>query len=421
MRIVNAPGRYTASPQALAGDVARWVSVQGVHAVFLTEVASRARGDAIAPAAGPDWTVTRSQGSGTDIGRGECAVLTRNAHYTKILARRFVKVWDGGGRARLAHPIYVPIVVARTASGHVDVLTGCHTPAHVEGLWAHLPMPDRFKARILLRRNRSRIQTYLKVLHAWRLATMQIAAEFHADDVIAAPDGNLDAHKPWVRELLHRAWPGMHLAATKDPDLGKRTVGWVLTTMTPGPSHVEKAKASDHDAGVYTLARTNQVPATTKPPKGATPPPPFTRCTYNGAGMDEFTKAALQTLEAGPLKDLAPLTVLQGCWHPGVGASAGTHDRSGVLDLAPFEYGRKVKAWRDNLGPDWHRPAVPGLWGEHIHGVISSCTELAPVAAAQIPAYYAGQDGLADHARDPNQHHPHVAFNYETAWHELNA
>jgi hypothetical protein len=248
---------------------------------------------------------------------------------------------------------------------------------------------------------------------------MHLAAQWHADDVIAAPDGNLDAHKAWVRQLLHRAWPGMHLAATKAPDLGKRTVGWVLTTMTPGPSHVEKARASDHDAGVYTLARVNPTPAR-HPDKAATPPAPSTRCTYNGAGMDVFTRTGLQTLERGPLKDLAPLTVLQGCWHPGVGASAGTHDRSGVLDLAPFDYGRKVKAWRDALGPMWHREEIPGLWGEHCHGVISSCANLAPVAAAQIPAYYAGKDGLADGARDPNQHHPKVTFDYVSAWHAIN-
>jgi hypothetical protein len=128
----------------------------------------------------------------------------------------------------------------------------------------------------------------------------------------------------------------------------------------------------------------------------------------------------LQVLEHGRLKDLAPLTVYQGDMHPGVGASAGTHDRAGVCDLAPFEYGRKVKAWRDLFGPKWHRPAIPGVWDEHCHGVNESCTDLAPMAAQQVVQYHQGLDGLADHARDPNQHHPRVTWDYETAWHELN-
>jgi hypothetical protein len=417
--IVNAPQKVTAAPQALAGDVGRWTRISGVHAVFLTEVAGAARGLAIAPAVGKGWAVTRRQGAKDQIGLGECAILTHNSHYTKIHAQRWFEVWDGSGRGRLSHKIFAPAVVAETATGHIDVLTGCHTPAHVEGIWRRIPLPDRFKARMLLRKNRTRVQTYLKVLHSWRLQTMDLAAEFHADDVIAAPDGNLDAHKPWVPELLHRAWPGMHLAATKAPDLGRRTVGWVLTTMTPEKSHVEHANASDHDAGVYTLRRVNATPAR-HPDKALVPPPPSTRCTYNGAGMDVFTRTGLQTLERQPLGDLAPLTVLQGCWHVGVSASAGTHDKSGVLDLAPFDYGRKVKAWRTALGPAWHRPAIPGLWGEHIHCLISSCTELASAAAAQIPEYYAGQDGLADHARDPNQYHPHVKFDYPAAWRAIN-
>jgi hypothetical protein len=243
---------------------------------------------------------------------------------------------------------------------------------------------------VLLRKNRKPIQTYLTVLHSWREQTMRLAAQYHADDVIAAPDGNLDAHKAWVGQLLHRAWPGMHLAATKAPDLGKRTVGWVLTTMTPGPSHVEKARSSDHDAGVYTLARVNPTPAR-HPDKAATPPAPVDALHLQRRGHGRLHPHRAPDPRARPAERPRPAHGPPGLLAPGVGASAGTHDRSGVLDLAPFDYGRKVKAWRDALGPMWHRDAIPGLWGEHCHGVISSCTDLAPVAAAQIPAYYAGQ------------------------------
>jgi hypothetical protein len=317
MRIVNAPGRFDTTPRAVAADVGRWTAgVPGSSVVFLTELADSARGAAVVRAAGKGWTVTRKGGFGAFLGLGECAILTRDSHYVKIHAQAWFEVWPGGGRGRLAHKIFAPAVVAETASGHIDVLTGCHTPAHVEGLWKRIPLSDRVKARMLLRKNRTRVQTYLSVLHSWRQQTMALAAQYHADDVIVAPDGNLDAHKAWVRQLLHRAWPGMHLAATTAPDLGKRTVGWVLTTMTPGPSHVERARSSDHDAGVYTLARVNKTPARQKD-TASVPPAPSTRCTYNGAGMDVFTRTGLQTLERGVLKDLAPLTVLQGCWHHG--------------------------------------------------------------------------------------------------------
>jgi hypothetical protein len=204
--------------------------------------------------------VTRKQGAKSEIGLGECAILTNRNHYVKIHAEEWFEVWGGGGKGRLANKIYAVAVVGETAFGHIDVLTGLHTPAHVEGLWARIPLPERVKAKVLLRKGRGRVQTYLQVLHSWRLQTMELAAQWHADDVIAAPDGNLDGHKPWVRELLHRAWAGMHLAVTRQPDLGRRTVGWVLTTMTPEKSHVEKALASDHDAGVYTLKRGQQDP-----------------------------------------------------------------------------------------------------------------------------------------------------------------
>jgi hypothetical protein len=114
-------------------------------------------------AAGKGWTVTRKGGHGAFHGVGECAVLTKDSHYVKIHAQAWFKVWDGGGKGRLAHAIYAPAVVAETASGHIDVLTGCHTPAHVEGLWARIPLPERVKAKVLLRKNRKPIQTYLTV------------------------------------------------------------------------------------------------------------------------------------------------------------------------------------------------------------------------------------------------------------------
>lgn len=411
MQIVNAPGRFDAPADLLAHDLTRWTASPNA-AVFLTEMAPKAHADVLAR---DGWTLAHKGGAG----QGECAILTRDAHYVKILATRWLKVWDGGGKARLSNPMFAVAVVAETVNGHIDVLTGLHTPAHVEGIWAHIPLPSRTKAKILLRHNRTRVRTYLQVMHAWRHATMSLASEFHADDVIAAPDGNLDAGKPWVRDLLARAWPGMHLAHTKDPDLGRRTVGWVLTTMTPGASHVEKAKGSDHDAGVYTFTRANATPtklvATT-----ALPPAPFLEVVYNGALMDNKTKTAVQLGE----KRLGySLTILQGCYNPGgVSQSAGTHDGGQVIDFAPFDFATKVKVFREMGWFIWHRAAIPGVWGEHIHGGIRNGGTLSPSAKAQQVDYDGTppRDGLAGHSLDPTFHpDPPVGFDYNAAWKEL--
>ena len=59
--------------------------------------------------------------------------------------------------------------------------------------------------------------------------------------------------------------------------------------------------------------------------------------------VDWKTRAALE--EAQALLGY-PLTVVQGSYHQGVSASAGTHDGGGVVDLLAWDWQRKVKALR---------------------------------------------------------------------------
>lgn len=97
--------------------------------------------------------------------------------------------------------------------------------------------------------------------------------------------------------------------------------------------------------------------------------------------------------------------VTQGSYNAGgVGASAGTHDGGGALDI---DVGggcgarpRAVRALRKVGFAAWFRPTIPGLWNRHIHAIAVNDTDLSSGAAAQVSEYYRGYDGLAGDGRD---------------------
>jgi len=123
----------------------------------------------------------------------------------------------------------------------------------------------------------------------------------------------------------------------------------------------------------------------------------YDRTTHDGKTVDWLTKAALMECE----RRLGyPLTIVQGSYHRGVSASAGTHDGGGVVDLAPWDWENKVRVLRAVGFAVWHRPTLPGVWGEHIHAVLIGNSKLAPSAARQVTAYRAGRDGLARNLPD---------------------
>ena len=96
-------------------------------------------------------------------------------------------------------------------------------------------------------------------------------------------------------------------------------------------------------------------------------------------------------------------TLTQGSYHSGTGASAGTHDGGGVVDISvhglPSVKGA-VKALRQVGFAAWHRLPSQGPWAAHIHAVAISDTDMSPQAQAQAGAYFQGRDGLADNGRD---------------------
>lgn len=109
------------------------------------------------------------------------------------------------------------------------------------------------------------------------------------------------------------------------------------------------------------------------------------------------------------------LTVLQGSYNAGgVGASAGTHDGGGAVDLAPYDWKGKVKALRRVGFAAWHRPAIAGVWGEHIHAIAIGDRDLSDAAKSQVRDYKDHLDGLAGHAHDDFPYHPNGRdFDYQ--------
>lgn len=140
---------------------------------------------------------------------------------------------------------------------------------------------------------------------------------------------------------------------------------------------------------------------------------PYAHTTYDGFTVNRRTKAIL-TVAADRLGYDDGLTLFQGSYNPGgVGASGGTHDGGGAADLSPFEWRRKVRVLRDLGGAAWHRPELPGVWGEHVHVVFAGDRQLSPEARGQVAQYEAHTDGLAGHGPDLFAHHPDlVPFNY---------
>jgi hypothetical protein len=134
-------------------------------------------------------------------------------------------------------------------------------------------------------------------------------------------------------------------------------------------------------------------------------PPPYGRTDVRGHTLDNLTDYALLAVEAELGYDPRSLTILQGSYNAGgVGASAGTHDGGGAVDLSPVNAAAKVHALRKVGFAAWHRLAIPGVWGEHIHAVLVGNVRLSPAAAAQVVDYRNHRDGLAGHSADSTWH-----------------
>lgn len=129
----------------------------------------------------------------------------------------------------------------------------------------------------------------------------------------------------------------------------------------------------------------------------------YEKVTVQGVTLDKLTYAAFQVAQAHSKKD-NDWTIFQGSYHPGVGPSGGTHDGGGAIDISPFNWKKRVRALRLAGFAAWHRPAIPGLWGEHIHCVLIGNKMASQAAKDQIPDYVNYKDGLAGHGPDRTWH-----------------
>lgn len=135
-------------------------------------------------------------------------------------------------------------------------------------------------------------------------------------------------------------------------------------------------------------------------------PDPYARSTFHGKPLDNATIAALKIAEERLGYEL---TILQGIG--GAAASAGTHLEGRAVDLAPYDHERKVRVLRDLGFAVWHRPTLPGVWGEHVHGILifenrTNSRGLADSGFRQIASYDRGRDGLKGDGVDPNPYRP---------------
>ncbi len=221
--------------------------------------------------------------------------------------------------------------------------------------------------------------------------------------VVVAGDGNVSQRSKW------HAAPGVALTEAGLSDQRFHRVDFTATNAQIRQHNTFNVPGADHE-GMWADIRNTQ---------GGDDvdniPDPLERITFRGKTMDRKTAAALAVAERRLGYEL---TVTQGAYNAGgVGASAGTHDRGGVIDLAKFDADNKVKVLRDLGFAAWRRLPSQGPWPEHIHAVMVGHQDLAPAAAEQVIDYKAGLNGLATKAPDSNTYRPDVEpFNFAKAW-----
>jgi phage-related protein len=127
----------------------------------------------------------------------------------------------------------------------------------------------------------------------------------------------------------------------------------------------------------------------------------------NNAGMQRYAEggvvpgglnSTLQSFAMGGIT-LAALAragvpasaIIQPEYNPGVAASAGTHDRGGVIDIVPNA--AYLQALINAGFAAWMRGPEQGM-SPHIHAVLMSHPDLSPAAAAQVASFKAGGTGL---------------------------
>lgn len=133
------------------------------------------------------------------------------------------------------------------------------------------------------------------------------------------------------------------------------------------------------------------------------PPEDYARDTSRGVTLNKRTLAMLVAAEVIYAKKIG---LTQGSYNAGgVGASAGTHDGGGALDvniagLSNDQINNLVKSLRMAGFAAWHRIPSEGPWEAHVHAIAIGDKELSSGAADQVKAYFNGKNGLSGNGPD---------------------
>jgi len=115
--------------------------------------------------------------------------------------------------------------------------------------------------------------------------------------------------------------------------------------------------------------------------------------------------------------------VTQGSYTGSVGASGGTHDGGGAVDISVLNP-QLSTGQRDDLVlilrqlgcAAWLRNPSQGDWPYHIHAIDSGANDASPQAEGQVDDYNAGRNGLASGGPDdgpPGSPRPLEPYNYQ--------
>lgn len=120
-----------------------------------------------------------------------------------------------------------------------------------------------------------------------------------------------------------------------------------------------------------------------------------TRVNYGGVTVNRRTAAMLKN--ASRIAKTS-FSMFQGSYSNSVGASAGTHSGGGAVDLGPAK-DAIVGAMRASGFAAWRRTQAEGF-SPHIHGIAVGDPTVSSAAAAQVRAFQAGRNGLANNGPD---------------------
>lgn len=130
----------------------------------------------------------------------------------------------------------------------------------------------------------------------------------------------------------------------------------------------------------------------------------YLRTTYGGRRVNQRTKDMLT--DAHRRLKWSGFVLTQGSYNKGVGASAGTHDGGGVVDISVSGWTaeqrrRAVYSLRQSGFFAWLRTPAQGF-SYHIHAVAIGDREMSSAAKSQVVQGFQDRNGLAGRGPDPD-------------------